>query len=182
MTNLYEMLDASQVIHKEKPLDTRLIIEFQKKLQKAGYPALPPAFLSFLKVYDGVLMTDSAVLGIEPSKSELNLFEFNTAPHPKINKKFKLFGEQLEQNQENGYTNFFISQAQTQYDRILEIFAEVNPNVRLTPIITSISNGFIDNDLQLCCYTDHEIFERYHAHKRQKKIISSESLTIQDLK
>ncbi len=77
MTNLYEMLDASQVIHKEKPLDTRLIIEFQKKLQKAGYPALPPAFLSFLKVYDGVLMTDSAVLGIEPSKSELNLFEFN---------------------------------------------------------------------------------------------------------
>lgn len=116
------------------------------------------------------------------SFEQFNLFEFNTAPHPKINKKFKLFGEQLEQNQENGYTNFFISQAQTQYDRILEIFAEVNPNVRLTPIITSISNGFIDNDLQLCCYTDHEIFERYHAHKRQKKIISSESLTIQDLK
>ena len=116
------------------------------------------------------------------SFNEAYVFDFNTAPHPKINKKFKLFGEQLVQNQENGYTNYFISQTQSQYDRIQDIFAEVNPNVRLTSIITSLSKGFIDNDLQLCCYTDHEIFERYHAHKRQKKIISSESLTIQDLK
>lgn len=116
------------------------------------------------------------------SFSDSTIFEFNTAPHPTINKKFDLFGQQLVQNQENGYVNCFITQAQTQYDRIQEIFAEVNPNVKLQPIITSISKGFIDNDLQICCYTDHEIFNRYHAHKRQKKIISSESLTVQDLK
>ncbi|MCQ2958958.1 MAG: transcription-repair coupling factor [Bacteroidales bacterium] len=109
-------------------------------------------------------------------------FEFHTEPHPKINKKFDLFGQQLVQNQENGYLNYFISQTQTQYDRIQEIFAEINPNVKLNPIITSISKGFIDNDLRVCCYTDHEIFDRYHAHKRKKKIISSESLTVQDLK
>lgn len=109
-------------------------------------------------------------------------FEFHTSPHPKINKKFDLFGKQLVQNQEDGYTNYFICQTLTKYDRIHDIFAEINPNVALTPIVTSLSKGFIDNDLQICCYTDHEIFERYHAHKRQKKIISSESLTIQDLK
>ncbi len=114
--------------------------------------------------------------------SDSYIFEFHTTPHPKINKKFDLFGQQLVQNQQNGYTNYFISQAQTQYDRIQEIFDEVNPNVKFTPIITSLSKGFIDNDLQICCYTDHEIFDRYHAHKRQKKVISSESLTIQDLK
>ena len=77
MTNLYDMLERSRHIRKEKPLETRLIIEFQKKLQKAGYPALPSEFLAFLKVYDGVAMTDSAVLGIAPDNQALNLFDFN---------------------------------------------------------------------------------------------------------
>ena len=110
------------------------------------------------------------------------IFEFHTQPHPTINKRFDVFGSQLVENQENGFTNYFITQAQSQYDRIQDIFAEVNTKVRLVPIITSLSKGFIDEDLQLCCYTDHEIFEKYHVHRRQKKIISSESLTIQDLK
>ncbi len=77
MTNLYEMLENQHTAHKEKPLEPRLVIEFQKKLQQAGFPPVPPEFLDFLKVYDGVLMTDSAVLGIKPVKRELDLFEFN---------------------------------------------------------------------------------------------------------
>ncbi|MBO7055836.1 MAG: transcription-repair coupling factor [Bacteroidales bacterium] len=116
------------------------------------------------------------------SYPEAIIYECHTAPHPKINRKFQLFGEQLVQNQEDGYTNYFISQGQQQFERIQEIFSEINPNVRLTSVITSLSGGFIDHDTRICCYTDHEIFERYHAHARQKKVISSESLTIQDLK
>lgn len=77
MMDLYQTLNNNKHIQKEKPLEPRLIIEFQKKLQKAGYPALPAKFLAFLKVYDGVLMTDSAVLGIAPANQSLNLFDFN---------------------------------------------------------------------------------------------------------
>lgn len=121
-------------------------------------------------------------IGYTSSFSEPTLFEFHTSPHPKINKNFELFGKQLVENQENDYTNYFITQAQTQYDRIVEIFNEINTSVKLTPVITSLAQGFIDDDIRLCCYTDHEVFERYHTHKRQKKVISSESLSIQDLK
>lgn len=109
-------------------------------------------------------------------------YELHTAPHPKINKKFDLFGQQLIEKQGNGYSNFFISQTQQQYERIQDIFNEINPLVKLTPIITSLAKGFIDDDLQICCFTDHEIFDRYHTRARQKRIISSESLSIQDLK
>lgn len=121
-------------------------------------------------------------IGSSATFTDSHIFEFNTSPHPKINKKFDLFGKQIVENQQKGFSNFFISQTQTQYDRIQGIFSEINPSVQLESVITSLSSGFIDNDLHICCYTDHEIFERYHAHARKKKIVSTESLTIQDLK
>ncbi|MCQ2606027.1 MAG: transcription-repair coupling factor [Bacteroidales bacterium] len=120
--------------------------------------------------------------GPNSSYEYYTLFDFHTQPHPKVNKNFEFFGKQLVENQENNYTNYFITQIQTQYDRIVEIFDEINPQVKLEPIITSLSQGFIDDDLRICCHTDHEVFNRYHAHKRQKKVVSSESLSIQDLK
>jgi len=109
-------------------------------------------------------------------------FEFSTSPQPAINKNFKLLGEQLVENQEKSYTNYFVTNSMTQVERINDIFEEINPNVRLEPIITSIHKGFVDNDMQICCYTDHEIFERYHKHSVKKKIISNDSFTIQDIK
>lgn len=145
-------------------------IDFSKLLLKKD------VFLNFTK--------KCSVCEINSSSSFENCmeFQFNTSPHPTINKKFDLFGNQLVDFQTNGYTNYFVSQTQQQYERITDIFAEINPKVQFIPIITSLSKGFIDNDLQIGCYTDHEIFERYHAHVRKKKIISSESLSIQDLK
>lgn len=116
-----------------------------------------------------------------PYFSESHIITCNTIPQPSIHKNFELFGSQLVENQEKTYTNYFISQSITQVERIQDIFADINPNVELTPIITSLHKGFIDHDIRICCYTDHEIFERYHPHTVKKQIVSSDSFTIQDV-
>ncbi len=110
------------------------------------------------------------------------IYEFDTIPQPAIHKNFELLGKLFVEYQSLDYTNYFITHTISQYNRIHDIFKEINPHVRLTPIITSLHKGFIDNTLKICCFTDHEIFERYHAHSVRKKIISAESFSIQELK
>lgn len=108
--------------------------------------------------------------------------EFDTIPQPAIHKNFEMLGKLFVEYQSKEYTNYFVTHTISQYNRIRDIFAEINPHVRLTPIVSSLHSGFIDNTLQICCFTDHEIFERYHAHSVRKKVISSESFSIQELK
>ncbi len=120
--------------------------------------------------------------GSTPYFNDAVSYEFETTPQPSINKNFKLFGKQLIENQQKGYTNFFVTSSMTQVERINNIFSEINPEVELEPIITSIHKGFIDNIIKVCCYTDHEIFERYHKHSVKKKVISSDSFSIKDIK
>ena len=118
----------------------------------------------------------------QPFFETAQVFESNSMPQPAINKNFELFGKQLVENQARDYSNFFVTQSMTQYDRIRAIFDEINPHVRLTPLVTSIHKGFIDHDSKLCCYTDHEIFERYHSQIVRKKVLSKDSFSIQDIK
>ena len=135
----------------------------------------PDLFLQFLSEH--ICIEQNQV----PYFSESHLISCNTIPQPSIQKNFDLFGSQLIENQEQGYVNYFITQSMNQYERIQEIFAEINPHVVLEPIITSLHKGFIDHDVRICCYTDHEIFERYHAHVVKKRVVSTDSFTIQDI-
>ena len=185
---IFDYIDSPIVFSKSCSLDISTIEtreEQTKKVFKADaekLKVLAQIMMPAEKLY--AFYETAHVFEINTSSSFANakVFEFHTTPHPIINKKFDIFGEQLVHNQEEGYGNYFVSQTQNQYERIHEIFAEINPKVSLTSIITSLSHGFIDDDMRVCCYTDHETFDRYHAHKRQKKVISSESLSIQDLK
>ncbi|MFO7869198.1 MAG: transcription-repair coupling factor [Bacteroidales bacterium] len=109
-------------------------------------------------------------------------YSCSTIPQPSIKKNFSLLGEQLMEYQQNGYATYFITQSMMQVERLQSIFSEINAQVSFEPIITSLHKGFIDNDVRVCCYTDHEIFERYHKHSVKKKVVSSDSFTIQDIK
>ncbi|MDA3882740.1 MAG: transcription-repair coupling factor [Bacteroidales bacterium] len=106
----------------------------------------------------------------------------STIPQPSIKKNFSILEQQLQEYQENGYKTFFITQSTTQVERMSDIFSHINAKVQFEPIISSLHKGFIDNDLRICCYTDHEIFERYHKHSVKKRVVSSDSFNIQDIK
>lgn len=91
---------------------------------------------------------------------------FNTTPQPLFHKNFDILEEDLNTHINNGYKVYILADQKKQTDRLQSIFSNNNPKHEQTeffiPVSHTLHTGFIDHDLKVCCYTDHEIFERYH--------------------
>jgi transcription-repair coupling factor (superfamily II helicase) len=94
---------------------------------------------------------------------------FDTAPQPLFHKQFDILTEDLKKHIGDGYRIYILAEQQKQLDRLKSILeADPNPSVKGEAPITFIGinaalhEGFVDHDLKICCYTDHQIFERYH--------------------
>jgi transcription-repair coupling factor (superfamily II helicase) len=117
------------------------------------------------------------------SHSETDLkFDYNQAPQPSFNKNFDLLIKDLHENKDRGYANFLFSSNEKQVERLERIFEDLDANADFTPILTEIAEGFIDKDLQICCYSDHQIFERYHRfYLKEGFKKNKEALTLKEL-
>ena len=95
---------------------------------------------------------------------------FHTIPQPVFNKQFDLLTANLQEYKEKGYTIYILAEQKKQLDRLAAIVQSSEYGVvsseykkpTFTPINSTLHAGFIDHDLKICCYTDHQIFERYH--------------------
>lgn len=107
---------------------------------------------------------------------------FHQAPAPTFNKNFELLRENLLSNTAEGLENFIFSSNPQQLDRLDRIFADIGGEVRYTPVDSRIAEGFVDRDLNIACYTDHEIFERYHRFYLKEGFKKNrEALTLREL-
>lgn len=94
-------------------------------------------------------------------KAEQTLrFEFQ--PQPSFNKKFELLRDNLIEKTSDGYQNIVFSNQPKQIERLMQILEDIGGEVDFAPIPVALHEGFISPDLKLTCYTDHQIFERYH--------------------
>ncbi|MDO9154843.1 MAG: transcription-repair coupling factor [Paludibacter sp.] len=106
-----------------------------------------------------------------------NLIQFNTSPQPIFHKNFDLVAENLKKFQSDGYKLFILSDSIKQTDRIAAIFGDRNDNIHFQAVKDTLHEGFIDHDLSLLCYTDHQIFDRFHKYQlrtdrtRQGKVV-----------
>lgn len=92
---------------------------------------------------------------------------FDILPQPIFHKNFELLVEDLHERLSRGYRVYILADQKKQTDRLQAIFEDMAANdnsepVRFTPIDKTLHAGFVDNEAKICCYTDHEIFERYH--------------------
>ena len=88
---------------------------------------------------------------------------FDIMPQPVFHKQFDLLTDDLRKHIEEGYTVYILAEQQKQLDRLSAIFESVSEAaVSFTGINASLHEGFVDRGLKICCYTDHQIFERYH--------------------
>jgi len=113
-------------------------------------------------------------------------FEFTTKPQPSFNKQFDLLNENLQKNKNLGYTNFLFCSTQTQSNRFDEIFSSISENDQenekiYTSFVFPLYEGFIDDDLQIACYTDHQIFERYHKFNIKNSYSKKQTITLKEL-
>ena len=108
-------------------------------------------------------------------------------PQPSFNKNFDLLATDLDEHNSLGYTNLILSSNPKQLERLHVIFDDISftkvkkerPDFDTMNI--SLHEGFIDNAARLVCYTDHQIFERYHKFRLRESFTRKETLSIKEL-
>ncbi len=116
-------------------------------------------------------------LAFEPNGS----IEFHNSKQPVFNKNFGLLGENLIDFREKEYEIFILSNQAKQIERLQTIFDDTDVNVQFKPLHFILHEGFIDHDLKFCCYTDHQIFERYHRFKLKSRRAQREAISLSEL-
>lgn len=115
------------------------------------------------------------------SRQNEDAIKFSIAPQPVFNKNFELLTEDIRKRLEEGYRVRIYGEKQSQLDRLQSILSQ---NGGIMPEFVpkkNIHNGFIDHDNKVCCYSDHEIFDRFHRVSIRRSVDKSEQLTINDL-
>ena len=109
--------------------------------------------------------------------------QFNTSPQPVFQKNFDLISENLKTNMTEGYRVYIFSDSIKQTDRIAAIFADREDNITFQPVKNTLHEGYIDHDLSLVCYTDHQIFDRFHKYqlKTDKTRLGKVVMTLKEL-
>ena len=108
--------------------------------------------------------------------------EFNTIPQPSFNKQFNLLIEDLNANHDKGYTNYIACVSEQQAKRFHDIFDDSHLEVKpYQTVILSLHQGFIDHDAKIVCYTDHQIFERYHKFHVKNGYAKKQAITLKEL-
>ncbi len=119
--------------------------------------------------------------------SEAEKFPFHTHPQPSFNKNFDFLIENLLKNEDQKIKNIIFADSARQIERLYSIFEDlekkhkITRKVSFTSLLLSLHEGFIDSDLKLACYTDHQIFDRYHRFRLKKNYSRTEALTLKEL-
>lgn len=115
-------------------------------------------------------------------KSEKDKTVYTSKPQPAFNKDFKRLADNLRENQGFNYTNIITADSPKQLERLATIFEEIDRNVRFQPLNISLREGFIDEQTKIVCYTDHQVFDRFHRFREKSKYSKSKSLTLKELR
>ncbi|WMQ63109.1 transcription-repair coupling factor [Imtechella halotolerans] len=107
--------------------------------------------------------------------------QYHMQPQPSFNKHFDLLIENLNQRHEEGYTNYIACVSEQQAKRFHDIFDEMETEVPYKTLVFSMYQGFVDTDNKIVCYTDHQIFERYHKFNLKNGYAKKQSITLKEL-
>jgi len=110
-----------------------------------------------------------------------NIINYNTKPQPSFNKSFELLIDNLNSYTKLGFKNYLCCANKQQQNRFTDIFENLDLDVNYIPVILPLFKGFIDNDNKIICYTDHQVFDRYHKYKIKDVYAKKQALNIKEL-
>ena len=105
-------------------------------------------------------------IGHRPSCDPAATLSFHISPQPQFHKNFDLLQQSLEQYIADGYRLCILADSAKQLERLKDIFSEKG-SVHFDSVEKTLHEGFADNDLRLCVFTDHQIFDRFHKYSLQ---------------
>lgn len=122
-----------------------------------------------------------AFFGFDHSANVTADLIFNQKNQPAFNKRFDLLWEDLKQKAEQGYQSLILCASAHQVERFHEIHSAHHEKVPYYTTILPLHEGFIDQELKICCYTDHQIFERYHKFNLRGSSSKKQGLSLKEL-
>ncbi len=121
------------------------------------------------------------IFGTSPRNRKEVVWSFSTTPQPSFKKNFELLATHLKERSGEGYSNYILSDSEKQLERLRAIFDEIDPELQYETIPATLHEGFLDHDLKVTYYTDHQIFERYHKFKFHDRFTRKESVSVKEL-
>ncbi len=107
---------------------------------------------------------------------------FSTSPQPKFNKKFDLLADDVLSNTERGYKCYLLSENRAQMERLDNIFHQTGrESVRLEMLRLLLHEGFVDHQMRLALYAEHQVFDRYQRYRINGEIRRDEQMTVAEL-
>lgn len=126
-------------------------------------------------------------LGSKATYRTQKTFEFHLQPQPSFNKQFDLLLNNLNDNHFNGYKNYIFCSNEQQAKRFHDIFSSLDEansediRKQYHTVVFPLFQGFIDEEYQIACYTDHQIFERYHKFSIKNGYSKKQTITLKEL-
>lgn len=108
-------------------------------------------------------------IGHKPTGTPDATIKFNITPQPLFHKNFDLLTRSLEDYRLMGYKLYIFADSEKQTKRLRDIFdsEEIKArdyDIKFEPVDKTLHEGFADNDLHVCFFTDHQIFDRFHKY------------------
>ena len=126
-------------------------------------------------------LTSFTQINFGNQNNENSKINFNTIPQPSFNKQFNLLIDNLEEYHKAGFTNYIFCANEQQAKRFHDIFDDSDKEIHYETIVSPLYQGFIDVANKLVCYTDHQIFERYHKFRLKNGYAKKQAITLQEL-
>ena len=121
--------------------------------------------------------------GHRPSAPDFTALQFHITVQPLFHKNFDLLTKSFEDYLLQGYQIYILADSQKQNERLKDIFAEMAKDIVFTPVDKTLHEGFADDDLRICFFTDHQIFDRFHKYnlKSDKARSGKMALTLKEI-
>ncbi len=113
--------------------------------------------------------------------STINI-QYSIKDQPAFNRQFEILIKNLKEYEAKKYNIYLFAENPKQLERLHVIFTDLKAEINVVPVPTSIHEGFIDDDLKVVCYTDHQIFQRYHKYKVKQAFSKNKALTLKTLR
>lgn len=151
-------------------------------LEKKEPTELSDLYINASQFFDYLNKYSCVEIGVRNGFKSNEVVQFNCSPQPTFHKNFKLLIENLKNNQKAKIKNLIFSDTSKQIERLYTIFNDLDNSIEFEPIYHGLSQGFIDNDSKLACYTEHQVFDRFYRGKTKTKYNNSKIITLKELR
>lgn len=162
--------------------------DFSKYISELDQSELAEVFRDRAFIYPNEVIEDIAdksIISFSDSPQPLHFdakVVYAARPQPSFNKNFKLLIENLNGNTAQQIDNFLFTENSKQIERFYAIFEDLDAKVQFHPITKAIHQGFIDLDLKVACYTDHQIFARFHKYRLRRGFTKDQAINLRMLR